>query len=171
MTMTEENSQNKELKTVKKVYAALGVTLLAAFIPSTIAAIAVVLLLTGTLIAAYSIRRKSEPESLTANHMAYIIRSIWISSLVGAIATAIALVYVLSSYDPGPIQNCLNNVMGSPQGVDSCLSDFVATNKTVFIIGTIIAAIPVTGYSLWRLFNGSKAALKSVPVEKPQAWF
>lgn len=161
----------QEKKSTLKIYTAMGVMMALSLIPHIMAAIAVAFLFTGILIAAGSIRKKSTPGGLAESHMTYTIRTIWVSSFIGMISTALASVYVLKYYDPSIIHQCAEEIMNGAQDVDSCIAEFVAANYNTFMVGAIMAGAPVGIYFIYRFFRGLAPALQGQPVKKPKAWF
>lgn len=174
--------QNKEQKAINNIYALLCVSLLMGFIPIMTAALLALLMFTGALIGAYVIRSKADEHSLAANHMTFIIRTIWIASLFALISTAIASAYLLPNYDNSMLMACADQVvqnLGSgmtdpvllEEKLKPCMDDFMQANKSVFIIATIIAATPIVVYMGYRLAKGLSRAVKGHRIGDVKAWF
>jgi len=166
----------KEQKTITNIYAALSVALLMTFIPLVSAAACALVLFIGTWIAAYMIRGRAGHDSLLANHMTYIIRTLWITGLFSLPTIGIATVYILSTYDPNPLLNCLGYItttnMGAIQAaIKPCMHDFVQNNIGYFINGTIIAAGPLVIYLVYRLAKGTARAAKGHRIGNVKNWF
>ncbi|HEY8190855.1 MAG TPA: hypothetical protein VIG74_00420 [Alphaproteobacteria bacterium] len=160
----------QERKSVLKIYTAMGGMMALSLIPHVAAAIAVAFLFTGILIAARSIRKKSTPGGMAESHMTYTIRTIWISSFIGMISTALASVYVLKYYDPSIIHQCAEEIMNGAQNVDACIAEFIAVNYNTFMIGAIMAGVPVGVYFIYRFFRGLAPALQGQPIRNPKIW-
>lgn len=160
----------QEQKTVLRVYTAFAVMLVLSCIPHLMAAAAAAILFAGILVAAYSIRSGGAPGGFTAAHMTWIIRTIWISSFIGGITTALASIYVLKHYDPSIIHQCVDGIMNGTENVDACISRFIEANYNTFIIGAILAGVPVGLYLVYRFIRGGYPALQGHSVRNPQAW-
>lgn len=159
-----------ELKTVKKIYAAMAIMLALSLVPSTWAAMAVMIFFTAILYIASSIRKKSVPDGFAAIHMTYIVRTIWISSLFAAITGALASIYVLANYDPSSIHDCMDNVIDEGFDARTCLDAFIDANYAIFRNGTVMAGVPVGIYFVYRFVRGFAASFKGKTIERPKAW-
>lgn len=160
----------QEQKTVLRVYTALAVMLVLSCIPHLAAAAAVAMLFAGILVAAHSIRSGGAPGGFTAGHMTWVIRTIWLSSFIGTITTALASVYVLKYYDPSIIHQCVDEIMNGAKNVDTCISRFIEANYNTFVIGAILAGVPVGLYLVYRFIRGGYPALQGHSVKKPESW-
>lgn len=170
MTITAEQ------KPVLTAYALLAASLLLSFVPVTAFAVLALLLFTAAFFAASRLRRKSAPDSFAAGHMTYLIRTIWLMSLLAAVTTGLASVYVLALYDPAPIHACADSLLSGAgnvdlrAGIEPCLDDFLAVNRSVFLIGGLMAGTPVAAYIAFRLFKGVGRALKNLPPADVKSW-
>lgn len=166
----------KERNKIITLYAVLFFSLIGGFVPHVLFAVIAILLFIGGMIAAYSARGKAEPHSLTANHMTYLIRTIWIVSLMVFVTTLAAGFYVLGAYDPTPVNACaerlmnMTDVAAMEQMVRPCMDDFVRVNFQVFMIGLLIAAGPVIPYFLWRLLKGLNRARNGYRLADEKSW-
>ncbi len=173
---------NPKQQTLLRLYAAYGACLALSFVPSVIAAMITLLLLTGVMIAAYILRRKSEAGSLIENHMIYLIRTFWIGALVAFITMTLGSFYLLSIIDNAPLQPCLDNIMSSASSSENlkasfmmslfgpCMDDFMSVNFNGFLIGGMIAIGPVLAYFALRYVKGLTRALKGYRLAKPKSW-
>jgi uncharacterized membrane protein len=175
---SKDHHTDKEYKHVMQVYGALCAALVMSLIPQVLYATVALLLFTGVMTAAYIVRRQGEKDGLAENHMTFIIRTLWISSLLAAITTALAAAYVLSVYDPGPVNECANQLLnmglsdyaGMQRAVAPCLDEFLAVNQAPFMIGTALAAGPVMLYFIYRLLKGLARAAKGYRIAHVKNW-
>lgn len=173
---------NKEQKTVSNIYAMFSATLVLGIVPQMSFAFLAMIMFTIATLAAYTARRRAEPDSLTANHMTYLIRTLWITSLFGLVTMAVAIAYMLANYDASPLMDCVNNVASSigsgtqdvstlQNHVAPCMDDFTAQNKTVLITATFIGGGPLVIYFGYRLAKGLSRAVKGHRIGDVQNWF
>lgn len=168
--------KTKEQKVILQIYAAMTASLLVSFVPHVAAALPALLFFTGTLVAAYVLRARHGDDSLMANHMSFIIRTIWISTFLAAVTVAGASFYVLMHYDPSPILACADKLMGMVSipametTIRPCVDDFVGVNRRIFIDGTLIAAAPVALYFAFRLARGLSRAGKGHRIANIKNW-
>ena len=165
-----------ETKTITHVYAVLTVSLLMSFVPMVGAAALAMILFIGVWIAAYVLRRKTSHDSLLADHMTYIIRTIWITGLFALITTSIASAYILNVYDPSALLGCTGNVSTTDMAalkaaVQPCVDAFVSVNMPYFVKGTIIAGGPLVVYMAYRLAKGLSRATKGHRIGDVKSWF
>ncbi len=169
---------NKEHKKITHIYAALTVSLLMSFLPMMAAAAMALIMFTGVWIAAYALRKKADHDSLTTNHMTFIIRTMWIASFFATITMTAACIYVLSVYDPSSIGACAQTLMNSGAAdmtamelaVKPCMDEFMSTNMTYFINGAVMGAGPVVIYLGYRLSKGLARALKGHRIGNVKSW-
>lgn len=194
--MDTENDPSERVtpdhKTVMMMYGLFGTGLVLSLVPNAIAAVIVVLLLTGVLIGAYVIRGEAEPGSLKENHMTFIIRTIWIGTLFALLTTTIGTAYMMKATDYQILVNCILNDIGfnpyeymgadmqvifqksmalSQAIADQCVPGFIEVNMRVFFNGVLITAAPVLLYFLVRFARGFSRAQGGYRVQKPEAWF
>ena len=166
-----------EHKTILNIYAALTVSLLMSFLPMMSAAFLALAMFLGVWIAAYVIRSKSEHDSLSFDHMTFVIRTIWISGLFAVITTSIAGMYVISVVDSTAVMACASSVSTSldmkamEAAVQPCMDQFLQDNMSEFIKGTLIAAGPLVVYLGYRLSKGLSRALKGHRIGDVKNWF
>jgi uncharacterized membrane protein len=124
------------------------------------------------------IRRHANPESLVANHMTYLIRTVWIFTLLALVTVIAATIYVLSVYDPGPLQSCIATITAAtqagqnpdPQMLEPCIGNFALANKTTFAIGGLVAGLPAVLYLVYRLARGISRAQKGYRIDNVKNW-
>ena len=161
-------------KEIIGVYGLLLASIICGFVPMIIFAVFAAIFFSLALFVAGQKRRKSyiDNDILLTSHMTYIIRTVWISSFIGLITVTIASIYVLKTYDPGPVSICLNDMMtgAATQDLEACFTNFAHANMGIFIRGTIIAAVPLVLYLALRLVHGIKDACAKKPIANPKTW-
>jgi uncharacterized membrane protein YfcA len=176
-------SKNPEVKTIANVYGAFVASLLLSFVPDPVFAIVATIFFLGVLISAYLVRRGAEPESLTENHMTWIIRTIWIAGLFAIVTIAAGGMYLWTQLDYTSIQSCASKIGdlvmqgGTPSTyemlalMEPCEEQFMHANRMALIISTIIAAGPLVLYLVLRLTKGIARAAKGYRLANPKEWF
>jgi uncharacterized membrane protein len=180
--METDNTYNPERKIILQVYAVFGAGLVLSLLPFLMAASLSFLLVLGALIAAYIIRGNAPDASLTENHMTYIIRTIWIGSLVALVTIAAASLYLFQSLDNTPLDPCIEKFynMGlsgqaatmqmTVMAFQGCFVSYMTVNMGAFLIAGAIGAVPVLIYFGVRYIRGITRALKSYRIARPDAW-
>ncbi len=108
--MSERRAQSPktpEQSKILKLYGLFIACLLLSILPSIWAALLSFVLFFIVLIAAYVMRTDEPKHSLTANHMTFLIRTIWIGSLIGFITIMIGIFYFLSFVDHTMLDPCI----------------------------------------------------------------
>ncbi len=171
-----------EQKKTLTIYGLFIAALLGSFLPSLIFASAAFILFFVVLIAAYIMRGGADEDSLTQNHMTYLIRTIWIGSLIMTVTTLVGSVYLYASVDNAPLMPCLErfvdsstlmqaqSMSGLKQLFGSCFDSYIKVNLMVFIIGGIICAGAPVAYFSYRLFTGTKATLNNAKITNVKRW-
>ena len=166
----------KDLKQITNIYAALTVSLFLTFLPLASAALLACIMFLGVWISAYVIRSKSDHDSLTNNHMTYIIRTIWISGLFGLITMSFAGIYVYGSVDPSVLLNCTGGISSTDMAaieaaVKPCMNQFILAHKKELIYGTLVGGGPMIIYLAYRLCKGLSRSIKGHRIGDVTNWF
>jgi uncharacterized membrane protein len=167
-----------EKKNIMAVYMILCLMVIFGFVPNFLFAVLVLLTFSILLPIAGHIRRKAAPASLTANHMTWIIRTVWIGTLLAAVTLLAGTGYVLSVYDPSPLQSCVDRLTiavqaGNEPGADlfnPCMASFMKVNQRTFLIAGVGAGLPVLLFMLWRVTKGIVHARRSERIENAESW-
>jgi len=163
-----------QAKNILTVYAVLAGSILTGFVPKLLFALLAMVLFSAALSMAGSRRRKADiaDDTYISGHMTYIIRTIWITCLVGFFSTIAASVYVLSAYNPELLNQCMNDMMAGTVGPDVaiCLKNFAEGNWPILLNGTVIAALPLGLYLALRMGRGLNAAFGDKPITNPKTW-
>ena len=175
-----------EEKKILQVYGALAAALVMMLIPHMAACVVALLLLTGTLVMAYGVKRKAEAHSLAADHMSFILRTIGIGSLMAVLTTTVASVYLLQMADLSPLQPCADRLssqlLNSPAPetmpdvaqmsavVMPCVHPFVMQNRDVFMAALLIAAALPLVYFAYRMAKGLSRARRGHRIGDAHKW-
>lgn len=168
--------ENKEQKIVTNIYAALSVSLVMSFLPMMTAAGLALLMFTGVLVASYVLRGRAPHASMTADHMTYIIRTIWISGLLSLITMSAACLYIYNTVDPSAILQCLGgsvpaDLNATMDTVKPCMTAFISDNLLALINATLVGAGPVVIYMVYRIIKGLSRATKGHRIGDVKNWF
>lgn len=172
-------SPEQQQKTVIRVYGFVFLMLFFGFIPSIVCAVIALTLFTAVTPLAGHIRNKAAPESFTADHMTYIIRSVWIFVLFALILIFGASVYIWMNYDTSPLQPCVDKMMSavqagqepSPDMLFPCIEPFLVANRMLFLKAGLAAGGPTVLYLVLRLLKGLARARKNERIANPKSWF
>jgi uncharacterized membrane protein len=167
-----------ERQTILKIYGMLGLMIVFGFIPN-IVFCALALVMFGLMMpVARHFRRKAGPDSLIASHMTWIIRTVWIVTLMALVLLAIATAYILSVYNISPLQPCTDNMLAALEAgkepgfglVLPCVEPFMDANRHIFLIAGFGVGVPVVLYLLLRLAKGLASARRGEPLRDPRRW-
>ena len=171
-----------EEKKILRIYAAFAASLVLMLMPNAAIAVLAAVLMMGSMIAAYMKRRAADPQSLTADHMNFLIRTIWIGSGLAAITTSIACVYMMKTADHAPLQVCSNNAAAKilESGTQDmrainamlqpCVNDFIAANVPVLINSVAMAAALPLIYFAFRTAKGLRRAAGGHRIGGDKGW-
>lgn len=183
MTLPHEDPERKK---VLALYALLILTVVMTLVPHLAFVVVSTVLLVAVLALAYVVRAKALPDGLAANHMTYIIRTIWLSSGLAVVTTGIASALLIYRMDETPVQPCTQklaeHVLGNSQALEStdiaglasfldpCMEPFMQANMGALIMALVIAAGPLLFYVALRMIKGVSRAHGGYRVAHPQAW-
>ncbi len=151
--MLPEHETPAEQKNVTRIYGALVAGTFLSVLPSIMLALVGTGLLLGVLIAAYVIRaRAKDPDSLSGNHMTYLIRTFWVSGLILGIGMAAAGIY-------------LSRDMGAET------YEMLRTgNFQPILTVTIAYVVPGMAYYIYRVGKGLARAVRGYRIANPKSW-
>lgn len=171
-----------EEKTILRVYGTFAAALVLMLLPNMLVCILALALMAGVLITAYAKRRKADPHGLIADHMTFIIRTIWLGNGIAVISTAIASIYMMKRANHLPLQDCshtaaqhiLDSGAQDMQTINSlmkpCIDGFIAGNIPVLIASVAIAATPPMLYFAFRTAKGLNRARKGHRIGDVKSW-
>lgn len=164
----------KEQKTIVQFYAAFAASILCNFVPLAVVQLFGLSLLLAVLIAAYIYKARAALDSLTYNHMTYLIGTIWAGSTLLLIGMAVATYWVYAQGDHTLIYTLMENlnagVPPSPAQIEGIMSQYIQTNKQLLITATIATVSPGMIYMIYRTFCGLTRASKGYRLAKPAGW-
>lgn len=164
--MSDENpatsSPERERATILKVYGFLCLMLVFSCIPGIFFFILSLLMFTAMLPVARHIKGKAPPDSLTADHMDYLIRTIGVFTVIALALLAAITFYIWSVYDTAPLQPCMDTLANTLQAGESpnaqilmpCVGPFMQANRALFLKAALVVGIPAVGYLLLKVGRG-----------------
>jgi hypothetical protein len=172
------DSAPSERKAIFAPYYTLIASIVCGFVPNAWFALISLILFTAVFFQAGRARKNSAPDSLTAHHMTYLLRTLWVFTAITAVTVAAASAYVLKFYDPSALMPCVQKAMGDGAtdafAVDSalgpCMADFMTRNMKVFIAAALIAAVPALIYLLYRMARGLSFARRDARLPNVGSW-
>lgn len=166
---------DKKQKRVNHLYASFTAAIILLFIPLMSTQILGALLLLVALIWAYIMRGKDGIESLSGNHAAYIIRTIWIWGFFLSIGVIIAVPWFYSIADHSAVENFMsqaaNGHLAATETVNDVMAEYMRTNLSPLIMVSAITIGPSVIYIIYRLARGLSRALKGYRVANTKNWF
>lgn len=127
------------------------------------------------LIGAYLYKAKSRLDSLTYNHMTYLIGTIWVSSFLLLIGMIIAVIWVYQLGDHTVIMEVVtganNGVLFTQDELETVMQNYIQRNMTLLLTATGTTLGPGLIYIIYRVTNGLRLAVRGDRFEKPARWF
>lgn len=161
----------REQRQINRVYGAMVAMLIFSCVPTEIFQVVALVLLLYAVPSAYRLRARSAGDSMAWNHMEYLIRTFWISSLICLIGLAGYVLYVLATLDAAAIDGMFNSLMTS-------LNDSMTTGRFVMSdglrrqgIAALIALAPSFVYFIYRIAAGLSRAVKGHRIGDVKTWF
>lgn len=166
---------DQEQKTIVQYYGAFAAAVLSNFIPLAVVQIFGLCLLLAILIGSYILKARSKLDSLSYNHMTYLIGTIWISSFFLVIGLCVATYWVYVQGNHELIQQVVNGMnagtMYGPADLQAILSGYIKQNLSLLITATLSTIGPCVIYIVYRITHGLSRASKGYRIAKPAAWF
>lgn len=153
----------KDQKIVNRIYAALTAALIFMCVPNQIFAVVSSVLMLYAIFAAYATRRSASPDSLSANHMTYLIRSFWASSLLFLIGFVAAGFYL----GPRIAPDAWTELAAMAEAGQLTMTDDLRLISTV----SLIALGPSLIYFIYRIASGLSRAARGHRIGNPLSWF
>lgn len=156
-------SAEKEQKQVNRIYAALAAMIIFSCLPLAVLQVVAILLLFYVMGSAYILRSKYGEDSLVHNHMTYLIRTFWISSLFFAIGFVAAGFYLSGKLDLAAIEEMSNTML---------TGQFVVTeNMKLLAVVSLVSMGPSMIYFIYRVAKGLSRALRGHRMGNVKEWF
>ena len=157
----------KERQNILQIYGLFLFSITLNIVPSSLISSIGILLLMLTIVAIYIYRNKAGHDSLQYNHMTYMIKSFWISSLL--LIIGILVTYLLANHSI--INNAVDSIMAgvvlSEEQMKEILMSYARENY--FILA--VTLLPSILYLLYRVIKGINFARQSKKIENSQSWF
>lgn len=167
---------NKERFNILGTYAFCALSALLVCAPNFTAQNCGLGLSTIILIAAYISRAQSDAESLNHHHMTFIIRTIWIYSVLAVIGMTGAGYIIYERGDASSIDAMSQQIMSTgaiptEADVEAAGDAYLAANHSL-IFGTLLMwMFPALVYMMWRVARGGSRAWRNYRVQNLRAWF
>ena len=163
-------SEASETSRVQQIYAAIIAAFILNFVPNPLVQIVASLFFIGVFIALYVVRKLGKPESLTDNHMTYLIRSVWIGGLLVIIGTLLGAIYFIGTVGLEDYARLGRAAMeqGRP---DDFFMVFQQRYPQEVMIAVLTSLLPGVAYLAFRLAKGLARAIKGYRVANPLSWF
>jgi len=157
----------KEQTNILSVYIVFTAAVIMNCIPSTVISTLGFILLFVILIAIYVYRARSDKDSLRYSHMAFLIKSFWVSSLL-------LLIGMIAAYFLGDHSSVINAYESIFKGsylteeqINNILSTYLHDNLTVFLL----TLGPSLLYLAYRIYRGVMLIKSNLPIPNPKNWF
>ena len=166
--LTEDTSQ------LIRAYGLLIIGFPLSFVPAgIISGLGWLLLLIG-IIYAYRLKKRLADTVVGSNHVRWIIRTFWISSLYLSIAMTLQMLAVTMFADTSAIeslQQTLQSGNPSPDQVTLMLAEFQKTNSSLIIGSKVLTYGPCLLFFALRFIKGYRLAEAYKPVENVKTWW
>lgn len=132
-------------------------------------------LITIALIVAYVARaRWPRNDSFEENHSTYIIRTIWMYSLIFLIGASIASWLIWQNANTTALDNLSNSILSGAfptlETLDSSAQEYLSDNMDMMLKVTRVWICPSQLYLVWRILQGGGRAFKNYRVAHPKSW-
>lgn len=168
MTQTEFNR-------LRLYYFLFLVSYLLMLVPLTPAIILALVLVTGTLVASYMLRSKTDREGIAGQHATHLIRTFWISSFFLTIGIFLATSIIWANGDMSALSNMAMRVgegqVLSEGEIRAGYSEYYETNKTVIWTASAVSIGPFFAYVVWRMGRGYQLLGKGIGFANAKSWF
>ena len=157
----------KEQKNVIQIYGFFITAIIFNFLPSVLIQTIGLFLAIAVIIAAYVLRGRSEQGSFQHSHMAYMIKSFWISSLFLALGTIAAFFLADHSIIHETVDTIMTGAILSEEQLKEILMNYARSNFLVF--SAVLS--PGVFYLTYRLIKGIIFAKDRKTIKNLKNWF
>lgn len=182
MTETNEKmslNQTDERKKILKIYIGFFAVIILQFVPVTILQLMALAAAIILLILMYSYKDKSDKDTLSYNHMIYLIKTFWVGSLFMAIGTLIFTYIVWQFGDHSDYMALIKKAAYGEfydrsqieKAVRIMMEKYLEKNMGLFIKAGLVCIGPSLLYLFFRLGKGLLQARKNNVLEHPTHWF
>lgn len=163
-----------EQKTVMRVYAAIVASVILQAMPMIVAQGIGTLILFGAWVASYIVRWRGTPEGLIHNHMVWLSRTLWISSLLISIGIVLAGVWVFGEGDHSAIDRLAKDIMNGSAPSQTSLAnagkEYFQTNFRLILGASLLTVGPGFAYFFYRILRGFVRAGRGYRMANPKSW-
>lgn len=163
-----------EHKTVMRVYAAIVASVILQAMPMMVAQGIGTLILFGAWVATYIVRWRALPDGLARNHMTWLSRTLWISSLLLTIGIVLAGLWVLREGDHSAIDRLSEGLLsGAPPSEASAIAagrEYFLTNYRLILKASLLTMGPGFAYFFYRVLRGFMRAGRGYRMANPKSW-
>ncbi len=144
------------------------------FVPLTLAQILSLVLLIVVLVAAYIYRAKDNEDGLLYNHMTYLIGTIWIGTSLLTIGILAASTWIYLQGDHSLLNQVASDLqngrMLTEEDLWAIFMQYMAANKNLLVLSSIVTIGPAVLYFVYRVANGYSRACKGYRIANPKSW-
>ena len=157
-----------EQKHVNRIYAAFAAMVIFLCVPSAVFSVIGILLLFYVMGNAYGLRKKYGEDSLVNNHMTYLIRSFWISSLFCLIGMIAAGIYIMETFDMNEFAASMTEAVAETMNTGQMV---INGDMKKLIMVSIVTLGPSVVYLVYRVAKGVSRASKGYRIADVKGWF
>lgn len=161
--------------TILSLYGLCGCAALLGGLPSYAAQNAGLILIPILLILVYILRMRARLDSLEYHHFTFIIRTLWIYSLLAGIGAIGASWVVYRDGDSSAIDALIGQIQsGIPpaqQDLEATGHSYIDANMNLILRSMMLWMSPAFLYMIWRVTRGSMRAYKNYRVHNIYSWF
>ena len=133
-------------------------------------------LVTIELIVAYIARaRWPKNESFEQNHSTFIIKTIWIYTVLFTIGAVAASYQIWDQGNRDAIQATIDDLMAGGQpsedSFNASMNQYLVDNRALVMKFTRLWLCPAQLYLVWRILQGGERAFKGYRIANPKRWF
>ena len=134
------------------------------------------LLIIIELVVAYIARHRwPRNESFEENHTTFVIRSIWMYTLLAGFGMLGAAIIIVQNGNMDAINEMANAMVSgatpSDAEMEASMNRYIADNEALLKQQFIIWLSPAQIYMVWRILRGGERAFKGYRIAKPKSWF
>lgn len=126
------------------------------------------------IVLAYVFRARAQDDDLEHHHAQYIIRSVWVFSLIALVGMFGAGFAIGREADSSALDDLLSLVqtggMVSEKDVESAFQRYFETNEALIFRRFLLFMAPAQLYAAWRLVRGLPRAMRGYRVSHPKSW-
>lgn len=157
----------KDQKTTLQIYLAYIIAVICNVIPSSTVQTFGLILFIVIFAATYFYRGKSPADSFIHNHMQFIIKSIWVSSLILLIGMIAAYFMADHTIVYQTYETIMNGIFLTQDQINGFVMDYMRANIFTFVV----TLMPSLIYLAYRLAKGILHARKGYIVPHSKSWF